>query len=160
MPDIEFFRYGDLTMIRHLFLSLVASLALAAGIALHSEPAVQIPYDRLADRIVTALQVSKGERVLLRYDPNTLGPLEPVLREKLTAKGAVVTFAPSGFPDLPGLLGYVEKLKGAAKLRPDSKLVIGREWPTGEARLQGALQISRGLMRVLAASEKKELEPA
>jgi transcription-repair coupling factor (superfamily II helicase) len=76
------------------------------------------------------------------------------------AKGAVVTFAPSGFPDLPGLLDYVAKLKGAAKLRPDSKLVISREWPTGEARLQGALQISRGLMRVLAASEKKELEPA
>jgi transcription-repair coupling factor (superfamily II helicase) len=76
------------------------------------------------------------------------------------AKGAVVTFAPSGFPDLAGLLDYVAKLKGAARLRPDSKLVISREWPTGETRLQGALQISRGLMRVLAASEKKELEPA
>jgi len=77
------------------------------------------------------------------------------------AKGAVVTFAPSGFPDLAGLLAYVGKLKGAAKLRPDSKLSISRDWPTGEARLQGALQISRGLMRVLAAGEtKKELEPA
>jgi transcription-repair coupling factor (superfamily II helicase) len=77
------------------------------------------------------------------------------------AKGAVVTFAPSGFPDLAGLLDYVERLKGAARLRPDSKLVISREWPTGEARLQGALQISRGLMRVLAAGgTKQELEPA
>jgi transcription-repair coupling factor (superfamily II helicase) len=76
------------------------------------------------------------------------------------AKGAVVTFAPSGFPDLAGLLDYVDRLKGAAKLRPDSKLVISREWPTGESRLHGALQISRGLMRVLAAGEtKKELEP-
>jgi transcription-repair coupling factor (superfamily II helicase) len=36
------------------------------------------------------------------------------------AKGAVITFAESGFPDLAGLLGYVERLKGAAKLRPDS----------------------------------------
>jgi transcription-repair coupling factor (superfamily II helicase) len=77
------------------------------------------------------------------------------------AKGAVVTFAPSGFPDLAGLLTYVEKLKGAARLRPDSKLIVSRDWPTGESRLQGALQISRGLMRVLAAGEaKKELEPA
>jgi len=77
------------------------------------------------------------------------------------AKGAVVTFAPSGFPDLAGLLAYVDKLKGAARLRPDSKLIISRDWPTGESRLQGALQISRGLMRVLAAGEtKKELEPA
>ena len=77
------------------------------------------------------------------------------------AKGAVVTFAEGGFPDLPGLLGYVERLKGAAKLRPDSKLVVSRDWPSGEARLNGALQISRGLMRVLAAAEpKKALEPA
>ena len=77
------------------------------------------------------------------------------------AKGAVVTFAAGGFPDLPGLLGYVERLKGAAKLRPDSKLVVSRDWPSGEARLNGALQISRGLMRVVAAGEpKKELEPA
>ena len=77
------------------------------------------------------------------------------------AKGAVVTFAPDGFPDLAGLLAYVDKLKGTAKLRPDSKLIISRDWPTGEARLQGALQISRGLMRVLAAGDaKKELEPA
>ena len=77
------------------------------------------------------------------------------------AKGAVVTFAESGFPDLPGLLTYVERLKGAARLRPDSKLVVSRDWPTGEGRLTGALQISRGLMRVLAAGEaKKELEPA
>jgi len=76
------------------------------------------------------------------------------------AKGAVVTFAPDGFPDLSGLLAYVERLKGAAKLRPDSKLVISRDWPTGEGRLTGALQISRGLMRVLAAGETRELEPA
>jgi transcription-repair coupling factor (superfamily II helicase) len=75
------------------------------------------------------------------------------------AKGAVVTFATSGFPDLAGLLGYVERLKGAARLRPDSKLVVSRDWPTGEARLNGALQISRGLMRVLAVGEaRKELE--
>jgi transcription-repair coupling factor (superfamily II helicase) len=79
------------------------------------------------------------------------------------AKGAVVTFAPSGFPDLAGLLAYVERLKGAAKLRPDSKMIVSREWPTGEARLNGAVQLSRGLMRVAAAAEAKReqaLEPA
>ena len=79
------------------------------------------------------------------------------------AKGAVVTFAPSGFPDLPGLLAYVARLKGAAKLRPDSKLIVSREWSTGEERLNGAVQISRGLMRVVAAGEAeraKELVPA
>jgi transcription-repair coupling factor (superfamily II helicase) len=76
------------------------------------------------------------------------------------ARGAVVTFADSGFPDLPGLLGYIERLKGAAKLRPDSKMTVSRNWPTPEARLGGALQLSRGLARVVAAGEKKELAAA
>jgi transcription-repair coupling factor (superfamily II helicase) len=74
------------------------------------------------------------------------------------AKGAVVTFIDRGFPDLAGLLTYVEKLKGTARLRPDSKLVFSRDWPTGEARLNGALQISRGMARVIAAGETKKAE--
>ena len=72
------------------------------------------------------------------------------------AKGAVVTFIDRGYPDLAGLLAYADRFKGAARLRPDSKLVVNRDWPTGEARLQGALQISRGLARVLAASKVPE----
>jgi len=78
-------------------------------------------------------------------------------------KGAVVTFAEHGFPDLQGLFDYIDRLKGSAKLRPDSKLAITRDWPSAEARLNGALQLSRGLARVVAAgdaSAKKELEPA
>ncbi|HEY6662472.1 MAG TPA: transcription-repair coupling factor [Sphingomicrobium sp.] len=85
-----------------------------------------------------------------------------VAKLDLGARGAVVTFADAGFPDLAGLLGYMERLKGAAKLRPDSKLVVARNWPTPDSRLEGALQLSRGLARVAAAGEapKKELEPA
>ena len=71
-------------------------------------------------------------------------------------KGAVVTFADGGFPDLSGLLGYIDRLKGAAKLRPDSKMAVSRNWPTPDARLNGAVQLSRGLARVAAAGEKKE----
>ena len=71
-------------------------------------------------------------------------------------RGAVVTFAPAGFPDLQGLLSYIERLKGSAKLRPDSKMAIARDWPSPDARLSGALQLSRGLARVVAAGEKKE----
>jgi transcription-repair coupling factor (superfamily II helicase) len=85
-----------------------------------------------------------------------------IARLDVGAKGAVVTFVDSGFPDLRGLLEYVNRLKGQAKLRPDSKLVISRDWESGSARLNGALQISRGLSRVVAAGEKAEkaLEPA
>ena len=106
--------------------------------------------------------------------PEETGNLMKILEVKLNCressiakleigpKGAVVTFVPSGFPDLAGLLAYIARLNGAAKLRPDSKLSVTRNWPTAEARLNGALQLSRGLARVVAAREtaKKELEPA
>ncbi len=64
-------------------------------------------------------------------------------------KGALVHFHEDGFPDLPGLLAYVERLKGTARLRPDSKLVITRDWPTAEARLNGAMQLSKGLAKIV-----------
>jgi transcription-repair coupling factor (superfamily II helicase) len=38
-------------------------------------------------------------------------------------------------------------------------MTVARDWPTAEARLNGALQLSRGLARVAAAGTK-ELEPA
>jgi transcription-repair coupling factor (superfamily II helicase) len=79
-----------------------------------------------------------------------------VAKLDIGAKGAVVTFADDGFPDLAGLLSYIERLQGAAKLRPDSKMIVARNWPAPEARLDGALQLSRGLARVAAAGEKKE----
>jgi transcription-repair coupling factor (superfamily II helicase) len=83
-----------------------------------------------------------------------------VAKLDIGAKGAVVTFAGGGFPDLAGLLGYIERLKGAAKLRPDSRMTVARNWPTPDSRLNGALQLSRGLARVAAAGEKKELVAA
>jgi transcription-repair coupling factor (superfamily II helicase) len=35
-------------------------------------------------------------------------------------------------------------------------MTVARNWPTSEARLGGALQLSRGLARVAAAGEKKQ----
>jgi transcription-repair coupling factor (superfamily II helicase) len=63
-------------------------------------------------------------------------------------KGALVTFHPDGFPKIDGLLAYVERLSGTAKLRPDSKLVIQRNWPDAKQRLNGALKLSQGLAKV------------
>jgi transcription-repair coupling factor (superfamily II helicase) len=78
-----------------------------------------------------------------------------VAKLDIGAKGAVVTFADGGFRDLPGLLGYIDRLNGSAKLRPDSKMVVSRNWATPNARLDGALQLSRGLARVAAAAVKE-----
>ena len=76
-------------------------------------------------------------------------------------KGAVVTFAEGGPPSLDGLFAYIERLKGAAKLRPDSKLAVAKTWPTPDARLNGALQLSRGLAKIAEAAPAEEaLEPA
>jgi transcription-repair coupling factor (superfamily II helicase) len=65
-------------------------------------------------------------------------------------KGALVSFHNDQFPDLPGLIAYVQRLKGTAKLRPDNKLVITRSWPDAKSRLNGALQLSKGLAKILA----------
>jgi transcription-repair coupling factor (superfamily II helicase) len=75
-------------------------------------------------------------------------------------KGAVVTFAESGPPSFEGLMSYIDRLKGSAKLRPDSKVAVSKDWPTPEARLNGALQLSRGLAKIAEAPVEKSLEPA
>jgi transcription-repair coupling factor (superfamily II helicase) len=62
-------------------------------------------------------------------------------------RGALVTFHNDSFPNIPALLAYVERLQGTAKLRPDNKLVITRAWSDGKARLNGALQLSKGLAK-------------
>ncbi|MBO9712846.1 transcription-repair coupling factor [Sphingomonas sp.] len=62
-------------------------------------------------------------------------------------KGALVSFHDDKFPNIDGLLAYVDRLDGTARLRPDMKLVITREWKTPAARLNAALQLSRGLAK-------------
>ncbi|MGE5721447.1 MAG: transcription-repair coupling factor, partial [Sphingomonadales bacterium] len=64
-------------------------------------------------------------------------------------RGALVHFHNDRFPDLEGLIGYVQHLKGTAKLRPDSKLVITRNWPDPKSRINGALQLSRGIAKIV-----------
>jgi transcription-repair coupling factor (superfamily II helicase) len=72
-----------------------------------------------------------------------------VVKLDVGPKGALVHFHNDTFPDLEGLIAYVQRLKGTAKLRPDSKLVISRSWPDPPSRVNGALQLSKGLARIL-----------
>ena len=62
-------------------------------------------------------------------------------------KGALVSFFNDSPPNITGLLAWVAKLDGVARLRPDSKLVVTRSWGDPKARLHGALQLSKGLAR-------------
>jgi transcription-repair coupling factor (superfamily II helicase) len=73
-----------------------------------------------------------------------------IVKLDVGAKGALVSFHGDKFGNLEGLIGYVQRLKGTAKLRPDSKLVVTRSWPDAQARINAALQLSTGLARVAA----------
>ena len=63
-------------------------------------------------------------------------------------RGTLVTFHQNSFPDPMGLLAYVERLKGTARLRPDMKLVIERAWNDPQSRLNGLLQLTKGLSAI------------
>ena len=60
-------------------------------------------------------------------------------------RGALVSFHSDQFANVPGLIAYVERLKGRARLRPDNKLSVSGDWASTGARLNGALQLSKGL---------------
>jgi aminopeptidase len=85
----------------------IAILLAVAAVNVTAQQA--IPYPALARRIVTALAVERGERVLLRYDPSTLGPLEAELEKQLKAKGATVESLQYGpAADLAGRLARTD----------------------------------------------------
>ena len=60
-------------------------------------------------------------------------------------KGALVSFHGDQFANVPGLIAYVERLKGRARIRPDNRLSVSGDWVSTGARLNGALQLSKGL---------------
>src|SRR5438045_8036866 len=125
---------------------------------LEDRPAIDAFAAELIDRFGTLPEETANLMKIVEVKLNLKQAM--VAKLDIGPKGAVVTFAESGFPDLAALLGYIERLKGAAKLRPDSKMTVARDWPTADARLNGALQLACGLAPVAAAGEKKELVAA
>ena len=71
------------------------------------------------------------------------------------ARGTLVSFHEDRFPDPAGLLAYIDRLKGTAKLRPDMKLVISRAWGDPQSRLNGLFQLTKGLSAIARKAEKK-----
>ncbi|WP_375402366.1 transcription-repair coupling factor [uncultured Sphingomonas sp.] len=65
-------------------------------------------------------------------------------------KGVLISFHDDKPPNPAGVMAYVDRLGDIARLRPDSKLVVTRAWADPKARLNGALQISRGLAKAAA----------
>ena len=118
-----------------------AAAALFAVVVLAVPPlgAQSLPYESMAARIVTALQVDRGERVLLRVDPNTMAQLAPLVRKALESRGAVVETLPYGpAPDFEARLAktdvYVWLPAPATATPPDQALALQRWIDNGPGR--------------------------
>src|SRR5688500_3979669 len=117
------------------------SIYVAGIVALVALPlaAQSLPYESMAERIVTALQVTRGERVLLRVDPNNLAALAPLVRAALQERGAVVDILPYGpAPDFEARLArtdvYVWLPAPATATPADQALALQRWIDNGEGR--------------------------
>jgi transcription-repair coupling factor (superfamily II helicase) len=99
----------------------------------------------LIDRFGPLPEATQNLLTLIEVKKNCI--IAGVAKLDVGAKGALISFRNDQCPNLSGLLAYVQRLDGTAKLRPDSKLVIQRVWKDGKARLNGALQLSRGLAK-------------
>jgi len=78
-----------------------------------------------------------------------------IAKVEVGARGTLVSFHEDRFPDPAGLIAYVERLEGTARLRPDMKLVINRAWGDPASRLNGLLQLTRGLSGIVRKAEKR-----
>lgn len=97
----------------------------------------------IADRFGPIPEPTQNLLRLIEIKQNAL--VAQVAKIEVGARGALVSFHEDRPPNVPGLLAYVERLGASAKLRPDSKLVITRNWPDPASKLNGCLQLSKGL---------------
>nr|WP_068312512.1 transcription-repair coupling factor [Pseudovibrio hongkongensis] len=74
--------------------------------------------------------------------------------EKIDAgpKGAVVAFRDNTFSNPAGLMAYIAEQTILAKVRPDQKIVLTRDWPTAEERLKGTAAILLKLAKMAEAA--------
>ena len=107
-------------------------LTVLAVLAAPPLAAQSLPYESMAARIVTALQVTRGERVLLRVDPNTMAQLAPLVRKALEARGAVVeTLAYGPAPDFEARLAKTDVyvwLPAPATATPGDQALALQRW--------------------------------
>jgi len=75
---------------------MLAIVGILVGTMTGAPAQTSFPWSDMARRIVSALQVERGERVMLRFDPQTMLELEPEAARQLRAAGAEVESHPFG----------------------------------------------------------------
>jgi transcription-repair coupling factor (superfamily II helicase) len=66
-------------------------------------------------------------------------------------KGATVSFRQDRFANPAGLVEFISRNAKTAKVKPDQKLVLLRDWPDAKERLKGVQQLLKDLARIAAA---------
>ncbi len=76
--------------------------------------------------------------------------------EKIDAgpKGATIAFRNESFPNPAGLINWISQEPGQAKLRPDHKLVLLREWTEPSDRVKGVQRLVGKLAEIAEAGAK------
>jgi transcription-repair coupling factor (superfamily II helicase) len=77
--------------------------------------------------------------------------------EKVDAgpKGAVIGFRDNSFVNPAGLIRWIGEQGSLARIRPDQKIVLIRDWEDAEARLKGTAGIAIMLARLAAEGQRK-----
>ena len=74
--------------------------------------------------------------------------------EKVEAgpKGAVVAFRDNRYANPAGLVGFITDQAGTARLRPDHRMVLSRDWERPADRLAGLRRLMQTLADIAAAA--------
>ncbi|MFN7167677.1 MAG: TRCF domain-containing protein, partial [Pannonibacter sp.] len=68
-------------------------------------------------------------------------------------KGIVITFRGQQFANPAGLVAYIAEQGSLAKIRPDQKVVLSRDWDKADDRLKGTATIMSKLARLAAPAK-------
>jgi len=76
------------------------------------------------------------------------------LVEKIDAgpKGGTISFRNSQFPNPMALVKLISQHSGTMKVRPDQKVVVTRDWPSPESRLNGVKNLMGQLAKLAVAA--------
>ncbi len=69
------------------------------------------------------------------------------------SRGAEATFRDQRFATPAGLVAFIEENAGTAKLRPDHRLVLNRDWKDDETRLAGVRRLVADLEGIAGEGE-------
>jgi transcription-repair coupling factor (superfamily II helicase) len=126
-------------------------------------------YRRLAELADAAAIDAFGAELIDRF-----GPLPPEVEhllkillikslcrianvEKLDAgpRGAVISLRDQKFPNPAALVRWIAEQGSLAKIRPDQKIVLTRDWESPDKRLAGAAVVMTQLARLAGPAEKR-----